>query len=297
MGKFLTTQDFIYKANKIHKNKYDYSLVKYSDSKNKVKIICPEHGEFEQRPNDHIQGKGCILCAGIKKKNKYEFIKEAIMIHDNKFNYELVYYKDNRTKVKIICLEHGVFEQIPYDHLKGLGCAICGNVKRLTTDEFVKRAKKIHNQYDYSLVDYKNMHTKVKITCLKHGIFKQTPHNHLKFAGCPKCNKSKGEKIISWILEKRGIEYIEQMKFSDCKKTSFLPFDFYLPKYNTCIEFQGIQHYEIIEKMGGENGFDSRQKNDEIKRKYCKNNNIRLLEIKYSDDIILALKNELNINN
>ena len=295
MGIYLTTQEFINRAERVHNNKYNYSLVEYENSKTKVKIICDKHGMFEQRPNDHIQGKGCIMCAGIKKKSNKEFITIATAVHGNKFNYNLVEYKRMNVKVKIICQSHGEFEQRPEDHIKGFGCSKCSRVKKLTNDEFIERAKDIHNTYNYSLVEYKNMHTKVIILCKKHGEFKQTPHNHLKFAGCPKCKKSKGEKIISWFLDKNNIEYEEQKTFENCKNKSFLPFDFYLKKQNICIEFQGIQHYEVNNYMGGEIGFKNRQLNDGIKKEFCKKYNIKIIEIKYSDKIVIKLKESLNI--
>lgn len=279
MGKFLTTEEFIIRAKVAHGDRYDYSFVDYKNSQTKVKIICPEHGKFEQRPNDHIQGKGCIMCAGIKKKTKGEFVKEAHKIHKNKFDYSLVRYKNNRKKVKIICPEHGEFEQRPSDHINGFGCAECGRVKKLTTNEFIKRAKERHSNYDYSLVEYKNMHTKVKIICKKHGEFEQTPHNHLKFAGCPKCNKSKGEKIISWFLDKKNINYEEQKKFDGCKNKSHLLFDFYLPDYNLCIEFQGIQHYKANEHMNGHIGLKKDKNMIILKGIFAKKTTLNLLKL------------------
>lgn len=239
--------------------------------------------------------KGCIHCAGVSRKNTNEFIKSAEKIHDKKFNYSLVNYKNSKTKVKIICQKHGEFEQIPYEHLSGFGCSKCSRVKKLTTDEFIERARHTHNNYDYSLVEYKNMHTKVNIICGRHGIFSQTPHNHLKFAGCPKCNKSKGEKIISWFLDKKNIKYEEQKTFDGCRNKYLLPFDFYLEKNNVCIEYQGIQHYEENDYMGGKTGFRNRKLNDAIKRDFCEKNNIKLFEIKYSDKIIEKLKENLDI--
>lgn len=295
MGKNLTTEEFIKRAKVVHRDRYIYSLVDYKNSKTKIKITCKEHGVFEQRPNDHIQGKGCIVCAGIKKKSLSEFIKEAEKIHKNKFDYSLSDYKNNQTKIKIICPKHDEFEQMPSDHLKGLGCAKCGCVKKLTTNEFIERAKEKHSKYDYSLVEYKNMHKKVKIICKNHGVFEQTPHNHLKFAGCPKCNKSKGEKIISWFLDKNKIHYEEQKKFDGCKNKSQLPFDFYLPNINLCIEFQGIQHYESVEHMEGDIGLLKRQKNDKIKREFCNKGGIKLIEVKYSDNLVQKLKESLDI--
>jgi len=121
----------------------------------------------------------------MKKLTTIDFIEKSINIHGNKYDYSLVEYVGSKMKVKIICRIHGVFEQIPTHHLNGVGCS--GN-KKYTTEEFIKKATKIHNnRYDYSLVDYINTNTKVKIICKKHGIFEQTPKKHLKGQECPKC--------------------------------------------------------------------------------------------------------------
>lgn len=120
----LTTEEFIQKAQKIHGTKYDYSLVEYKKAHGRVKIICPEHGEFKQRSNNHLNGKGCPKCG--QYSTKEEFIKKSDKIHNNKYDYSFVEYKDSKSLVKIICPEHGEFEQIPNSHLKGSGCKKCG---------------------------------------------------------------------------------------------------------------------------------------------------------------------------
>jgi hypothetical protein len=123
----LTNETFIQKANLLHNNKYDYSLVDYKSSKEKVSIICKEHGVYEQIPNDHLKPHGCTLCSYEAQAAiaKAEFATKASIIHDNKYDYSLVEYKNNATKVKIGCSEHGIFEQKPNSHLQGKGCPIC----------------------------------------------------------------------------------------------------------------------------------------------------------------------------
>ena len=185
--KKLTTEEFIKKAKEKHGDKYDYSLVEYINGKIKVKIICKEHGIFEQNPASHLSNIGCSKCNGGVKSSNDEFINKSNIIHNYKFDYSLVEYKDNNTKVKIICPEHGIFHIKPKHHLIGTGgCKICNNSK-LNTEEFIKRSNKLHgNKYDYSIVEYKNNKSKVKIICPIHGIFNQLPSNHLKY-GCQKC--------------------------------------------------------------------------------------------------------------
>lgn len=95
----------------------------------KVKIICPLHGIFEQTPISH-RINGCSECSGNKKMNNNTFIEKSKNIQKNIFDYSLVEYKNNRTKVKIICKKHGIFEQSPEKHLIGQGCPTCAKEKR-----------------------------------------------------------------------------------------------------------------------------------------------------------------------
>lgn len=123
--KKLTTDEFIKRAKDIHNNKYDYSLVNYKNCREKVKIICPIHGEFEQTPQNHLKGQGCPRCSG-RKKTADDFIKKAKQVHGDKYDYSKVEYINQIKKVKIICPEHGEFEQSPkYRIGKKMGCPKC----------------------------------------------------------------------------------------------------------------------------------------------------------------------------
>ena len=124
-----TTEQFIEEAKKIHGNKFDYSKVDYKNANTKVCIICPEHGEFFQRPISHLRGDKCPSCSGNKKLTSEQFIKKSNEIHNNKFDYSKVDYKNHSTKVCIICPEHGEFWQTPNSHLSGKGCPKCGYIK------------------------------------------------------------------------------------------------------------------------------------------------------------------------
>ena len=189
--KRLTTEQFIEKAKTIHGDIYDYSLVEYKNNHTKVKIICPEHGIFEQSPYTHSRGQGCSTCGGKKKLTTEQFIEKAKTIHGDIYDYSLVEYKNNHTKVKIICPIHDIFEQIPTNHLKGKGCSKCKGGIKLTIKKFIEKAKVVHgDKYDYSLVEYKNAKTKVRIICPIHGVFEQIPSSHLNGNGCYKCRQS-----------------------------------------------------------------------------------------------------------
>ena len=287
MPKQITTKEFIERSKNIHNDKYDYSLTDYIRSKTKIKIICPNHGIFEQRPNDHLSGYGCPKCASNYKLNKDVFIKKSKIKHNNIYDYSMVNYINYETKVKIICPIHGVFEQTPHHHLNGIKCPNCSHNKKIKLEEFINQCIKTHGyKYDYSLVKYKNSKkNKIEIICKKHGIFQQTPYEHKKGSGCPICNESKGERNIRFILDNKNIKYKYQKKFKDCKYKSILSFDFYLPEYNLCIEFDGEQHETPINIFGGIEGLKIRQKRDQIKNEYCQNNNIRLIRIKHDDNI------------
>lgn len=130
----LSTEEFIEKAKKIHGNKYDYSKVKYIKSKEKICIICPEHGEFWQTPNEHLMGNGCKKCGYKKISNKVSlttqvFIERAKKIHGDKYDYSKVKYVSTRVPIAIICKKHGIFYQKPNYHLSGCGCPFCNKSK------------------------------------------------------------------------------------------------------------------------------------------------------------------------
>ena len=134
----------------------------------------------------------------MRKLTTEEFIKRAKEIHGNKYNYGLTKYINRRTKVKIICPIHGVFEQLPDIHVgkRKCGCPKCRYIRSAksltkTTENFIERAKKIHPEYDYSQVEYVTAKTKVKIICPKHGIFLIRPNNLLNGQGCLECGLEK----------------------------------------------------------------------------------------------------------
>ena len=287
----LTTEEFIKRAREVHGDKYDYSKVNYVNNRTEVTIICPEHGEFLQQPTQHLSGQGCPQCGGHAKLTTEEFIKKARQVHGDKYDYSKVEYVNSITKVTIICPEHGEFLQRPSEHLIGKGCSICAGYVKLTTEEFIKRARQVHgDKYDYSKVEYTNMFSKVTIICPEHGTFQQGAKDHLDGAGCPICNESRGEKTVRMFFDKHSIEYEMQKTFPGCRYKRVLPFDFYLPQSNICIEYQGLQHYEEDEHFGGKKRFEYRQRMDDIKREYCKKNGIRLIEIRYDEDVEEVLK-------
>lgn len=305
MSKRMTTATFIEKAKKIHEDKYDYTEVNYIDSKQKIKIYCKDCKKyFMVSPNNHLRKRGCPHCKNKRlslknRSSQNEFILRAIRIHGDKYDYSMINYVNNRTPIKIKCNTCGnIFYSIPSNHLVGKGCKKCATIQtglknRLSKEEFVKRAVSLYGKdYNYDQVNYINSEIKVKIYCNKHGCyFYQTPIGHMHARGCPSCTIiSKGEAIIEEYFIKNNINYFRQKCFTNCKYINLLKFDFYLPDYNMCIEYQGLQHYSPVEHFGGQKAFEYRQKCDLIKKEYCKKHNIVLLEIKYNENIEEVLK-------
>ena len=272
-------EQFINELIKIHGKKYDYSKVKYINSKNKVIIICPEHGEFEQLPESGLRGKGCLKCGNKYRnpkpsKTQVKFLKECRNIHGNKYDYSKVKYINSSNKVIIICPEHGEFEQIPPSHLLGKGCIECGKMKNIYSLNndilFLEKSLKLHgNKYDYSKVKYINSLINVIIICPEHGEFKQLPNAHLKGSGCPKCvNKiSKSEQEIYDFILSLGIYNILQSNRTILNNKEL---DIYLPDYNLGIEFNGLYWHNEDYK---EDNYHQK-KTDE-----CLSKNIQLIQI------------------
>ena len=191
-NKKLTTAEFIKRAHEIHGDRFDYSRVVYKNIRTHVRIICPVHGEIWQNPLSHLHGCGCDQCARTSKYTTEDFIEAARKVHGDRYDYSKVVYKNNSTKVCIICPEHGEFWQRPFSHLKGTGCPECNGIKKYTLEEFIEKARKVHgDKYDYSKVEYINSITKICIICPEHGEFWQLPYKHLSGQNCPVCARMK----------------------------------------------------------------------------------------------------------
>lgn len=306
MRKRLTKEEFVEKAKRIHGNKYDYEAIEYIDIKTEVLIYCKTCQEyFKQKPRSHLAGNGCANCNGRKYTTK-KFISLLEKVFENKYIYFGDNFKSN-TKIKVLCKIHNIFFFKRIDHLlEGSGCPICLKEKiTKTSEEFIKQANSIHNnKYDYSQIEYINNRKKIKIFCKEHNeYFWQLPSNHLKGkVGCKYCiPKSKGENIIKDWLIMKGIKFEFQKRFKNCKDKQLLSFDFYLPEYNLCIEFQGSQHFnpamQITRAKSKEKGlawFKLQQYHDKIKKEYCKQNGIKFLEITYKEDIVVKLNTILD---
>lgn len=233
MGKLLTREEFIKRAHEAHGDKYDYSKVDYKNTKTRVCIICPVHGEFWQTPYHHMNGRGCTRCqydsfSRDRRDSLDDFLRKAVEVHGDKYDYSKVEYVKSVEKVCIICPEHGVFYQRPAIHISGQGCPKCGREKAnksesSTTEEFIEKAKKVHgDRYDYSKVEYNGRENNVCIICSEHGEFWQRSSTHLRGGGCQICKKETLRNLYISNTEKFII---------DSKKIHGNKYDYSLVKY------------------------------------------------------------------
>ena len=220
-----------------------------------------------------------------------EFVRRARAAHGNRYDYSQSEYFGWDTPISIICPVHGVFKQSPYHHTNGHGCRRCGASKVhqhnfWTLQEFLDRANAVHgNRYDYSKVSYAGIKDKITIICRLHGDFNQEAGSHIYGRGCPRCKQSNGERAIAELLDKKGIKYDRQAKLPSCKNDRDLRFDFILTTATgqKAIEYQGRQHYctASFNHVNELTEFERLLRNDAIKRQWCRNNNVPLLEIPY----------------
>ena len=293
-----TNEQFILEAKNIHKYEnnipiYDYSQVNYISTHKKVNIICKIHGSFEQCPSDHLSGKGCNNCSIINRAKKQtfkkeEFIQKAKEVHGDKYDYSQIDYINSQTKITLKCnICEYIFEQQPNSHLQGCGCDKCAHMinhenQKLTKEEITERGKKTHgDKFDYSLINYINIHKPIKIKCNKcNNVFEQLVANHIKQnKGCPFCDCRITEKILHNYLKSIYPNIIKEFKQKWCKCKKYLPFDECIPELNIIIELDGLQHFQQVMNWKSP---EENQKTDKYKMK-CANENkycvIRIIQI------------------
>lgn len=226
------------------------------------------------------------------KREKYRLTQEIFeersnKIHNHKYDYSISKYKSQREPINIICPVHGVFEQTPKNHMRGQGCPKCGAEyakiwRKNNWQHFIEESRKRFGDcYDYPGIEneYENSHSKITLKCKICGNeFPKIACDHLTSpnGGCSHYEKtiSKLEDEIKEFLESKNITYIRQKKFEWLGQ---LEIDFFLPEYNIAIECQGRQHFEVVEWFGGYDEFCKTIERDNIKKKLCNENSIRLL--------------------
>lgn len=274
--------DIINQKNKIKIENRNLTVLNNIKS-NILKCIC-------NRCKHTIKGKFINLK---NFKCKYCFLIDKIDILKNK-HYQLVEILGNKTK--IIC-NNGHFYTQSISNLKSnRKCNKCFLESKIITKEILlEKFKKIHGKlFTYNLDNYHSTDSKIEIKCRNNHTFYQKASNHLQGKGCRICSESSGERTITKILESTNITYIREKIFENCKNIYHLKFDFYLPDYNICIEYDGIQHFNPVQIFGGISTFKKMKINDEIKNKYCDNNNIKLLRISYLENIEEKLLDYIN---
>jgi Zn finger protein HypA/HybF involved in hydrogenase expression len=244
----LTTETWVEKARAKHGDRFDYSRVEYKGAAQKVEIGCPDHGWFWQNEANHRSGTGCPQCGATSRQAKrshgYDsFVEKALEVHGGKYLYPRQEIYNSRTRAKIVCREHGPFNQMVYQHLAGKGCKHCGyalNASRskISMDEFVERAKEVHGGSYVYHGPYAGMHDPTQIECRVHGMFSQSPHSHLKGGGCPKCclRVSKGEADLADFVSSLGVEIVQS------SRSIIAPYelDIYVPEKRLAIEYHGL---------------------------------------------------------
>ena len=219
----LSQNDFIDRCNKAHNFYYDYSATKYISMRFMINIICPIHGKFEQKPQSHINGHGCVNCYYDSLKIIFnDFVKKANYIHNSL--YEYLMFDDNNKNIILLCKKHGKFKQNKFNHLNGRGCRKCAVEKdKYNNFIFIEKSNIIHkNIFDYSKVNYITNNIKIIIICKLHGEFEQLPSHHMNGVGCPKCSNMISKLEIKW-LDSLNIPNSFRNKIVKINNRSFKP--------------------------------------------------------------------------
>lgn len=268
---------------------------KYKNANTKIMHHCLIHDVYwNTTPTRALNGEGCSMCKSDKikdfhRKSHEEYVFDVSIINEN---IEVIgTYINSNTPILHRCKIHDViWKTTPSNIMCGVGCCKCFKEK------VQAKLCKTHKQYvedlektnlDIVVVDkYINSKTSILHKCKICGCeWYATPSHILSGRGCPQCQESSGERRIRLWLDENNIGYEYQKVFKDCKNILPLPFDFYLPEYNLCIEYDGRQHFEPIEYFGGEGSFKRRVEHDNIKTNYCTDNRILLLRIPYFKNV------------
>lgn len=264
--------------------KEEYILIStiYENAKTKLEMLCPQGHVVKINWNNFKSGRRCNECS--KKKKGVRVSLEEIESYVSSQGYTLLEAKTENyeTRIKTICPQ-GHFYETRWQHFKdGVRCPKEIIKKRFPYEE----VKNFVNSQGYQLVSkkYNRPHDKLTMICPQGHTCSISYHNFKnKGRRCGSCKNSKGEKEVQRVLEELNIEYITQYTFEQCQDERKLPFDIYVPKYNTLIEYDGIQHYEAIDFFGGEEALKSTQRRDLIKTTFCEKSNIELIRIPYWD--------------
>ena len=283
------------------KEGYELLSTEYINNKTKLDYICLKGHKHSITWNDFQSGARCPECCGnivTFKKVKQAFEKEGYTLLSNK-------YVDNKAELDYICPKGHKHSTCWNSFSNGRRCPECSieTVKsklRLSYDEVKQGFEK--EGYTLLSTEYIKSSSKLKVRCPKGHEYEVGWGHFASGVRCPKCNVSKGEERITLLLEQNNVNYETQKAFKECKNKKALRFDFYLPDYNVCIEYDGIQHHKPVDfgskgQSYAEEQLKYNQKKDNIKTQYCLDNNIKLIRIPYweFDNIENILEKELNL--
>ena len=270
---------------------YDFSESIFSDRRSVIKYKCPAHGIVSQKPENLMAGHKCGYC-GVEERARNTILnkaKETIPKLKEKYpNLKLGEYKGANELMEVYCPKHGLKYLYPNEMLNGHGCPDCGisrrnDGRRLTLEIIKQRSLDYHGDvWDFSETEEPNgQDDKIHVRCKICGRLNFKPVNRVIYGKCNFCDSSQGEQMLTVKLEELGVKFIPEYIFDDCRYINPLPFDFYLPDYNTVIEFQGPQHDSNIRfYKWTEKDFKLQQIKDDIKRKYCIDKGIREIELR-----------------
>lgn len=268
-------------------------LEKYIRRDISIKFQCKICGNVFYNSPDKILGsrnQGCAKCYTNSLKTSNEDFQTRA--NKNKHIKVVGEYTGIKNKIEVKCVYCGkVFFMRADSILEGRGHNSCihknieKDIKRepsKTQEKFVSELNSINKNIE-PLELYTKTSNKMLFRCKTCGNEWNARIDHVLYgqSGCPKCNLSKGENRIANYLQDKNIKFISQYTFDDCRDKIPLPFDFYLPKYNICIEYDGEQHFREVEHF--RYSLDYIQNHDNTKNLYCKENNIRLIRIPYTD--------------
>jgi len=288
--KKLTEEEFQQKLIDKHGCKFT-TLSPYISHKSIIKVKCNVCGSITYQTTNNLLNKDCKNCHTKKQTKTHEqFIIDITNYYGDRITIKNK-YETAVTKLNVLCNKCGHEWSVRAGHLSGknrVECPNCvakrlGKIKRKTHNDFVTEIQNKYKDKYTILGEYVKSTEKIEIKCnICSCVWKTKPNNLLNGCGCPMCRKSKGEEKVNNKLIKMNIKFIEQKIFDNCKNILPLPFDFYLPEHNLCIEYDGLQHFKPIEFWGGEKSFKIRKENDSIKNDFCIKNNIKLLRIPYT---------------
>ena len=270
---------------------YKLLSTEYHRNTDKMKYICPYHkdkGVQEMSYQNFHAGRRCPYCSGHAKKTKEDNVKE---LSEKKPTIKVIgEYVNLKTKIEHKCEICGYHWMVKPDLLLNNknGCPKCGKRAPVSEEELVER---LANESVELVGEYKgSTQLKALFRCKRCGHeWYSKVNNIITGRRCPSCKKSHGEEKIEQYLSTSNIEFIREYVFKDCCDEAMLRFDFFLPDKNTCIEFDGRQHYVPTKFNNCSNEaamtqFEKQQKHDKIKEEYCSRHNLKLLRIPYWDE-------------